>query len=94
MAKGEKLADPYVLKLADKYKKSPAQILIRWALDKGFITIPKSQHDNRITENANVFDFQLTSEEIETFDSFGRKEKIVTGWDPTINAMDQFGPTN
>ena len=92
LAKGERLADPFVLSLAKKYNKSPAQILIRWSLDKGFITIPKSTRPERITENANVFDFQLTVEEIETFDSFGKKEKSITGWDPTIYSLDKFGP--
>ena len=94
LAKGEKLSDTFVLELAKKYNKSPAQILIRWSLEKGFITIPKSQHEERIRENANVFDFELTPEEIENFDSFGRREKIITGWDPTINPIDKFGPIN
>jgi methylglyoxal/glyoxal reductase len=94
LAKGEKLSDPYVLGLAKKYNKTSAQILIRWSLEKGFITIPKSQHEERIMENSNVFDFELTLEEIEKFDSFGRREKIITGWDPTINPMDKFGPIN
>jgi diketogulonate reductase-like aldo/keto reductase len=92
LAKGERLADPFVLSLAKKYNKSPAHILIRWSLDRGFIVIPKSTNPERIMDNANVFDFKLTSEEILTFDSFGRKEKAITGWDPTVYSLDKFGP--
>ena len=93
MVRGIKLADPYVLELAKKYNKTPAQVLIRWSLDKGFITIPKSDKPERISENSNVFDFELTPEEIDKFDSFGKKDKLVTIWDPTTNTMDKFGPT-
>jgi methylglyoxal/glyoxal reductase len=94
LAKSHKLQDPYVLKLAEKHKKTPAQILIRWSIQKGFVTIPKSSKIARLHENANVFDFALTDEEMRTFDEFGRHERIVTGWDPTNNDIPtQFGPT-
>lgn len=58
------LEQPIIVKLAKKYKKSPAQIIIRFMIDNGVIVIPKSSSKNRIIENINVFDFHLTREEI------------------------------
>ena len=49
-----------------RYHKSYAQILIRWSVQKGYITIPKSSKPERITENCQVFDFELSEEEMAT----------------------------
>ena len=68
LSRGAKLNDPSVRTLAARHTKTPAQVLIRWALQKGFVVIPKSVHRERIIENANVFDFSLTAEEITTLD--------------------------
>ena len=51
-------------KAAIKYKKTPAQIILRWHIQSGFITIPKSVHPQRIKENFEIFDFELTDEEM------------------------------
>lgn len=51
--------------LAEKYGKSSAQICVRWSLQRGFLPLPKSVTESRIIENANVFDFVLTDEEME-----------------------------
>lgn len=61
--------------LASKYGKSPAQIIIRWDLQKGVLTIPKSVHKDRIEENTNVFDFELSPEEVALIDSLDRGER-------------------
>lgn len=61
--------------------KSPAQILIRWALQHGLVVIPKSANRSRIFENADVFDFELTQQDMELLDSFN--ENLRTCWDPT-----------
>ena len=66
--------------LARKYGKSPAQIILRWNLQKGVVTIPKSVKKNRINANASIFDFKLTSEEVAYLDSLDRGERI--GPDP------------
>ena len=92
LTKGHKLNDPYLVEVAKKHNKSPAQILIKWSLQKGFVTIPKSSKCERIAENANVFDFSLSEEEMDKFDSFGKKQKLVFAWDPTKNSMKEFGP--
>ncbi len=62
------LKHPTVLAIAGKYKKTPAQVVLRWQLDHGNCPIPKSVHAERIKENFNVFDFKLTPEEIANID--------------------------
>lgn len=59
LTQGKKLDDPVLLDIARKHDKSPAQILIRWDLEQGIVTIPKSADKARMIENANVFDFHL-----------------------------------
>jgi methylglyoxal/glyoxal reductase len=68
LSRGTKLSDPTVGVLAARYAKTPAQVLIRWALQKGLVVIPKSVHRERIIENANVFDFSLSPQDIAILD--------------------------
>jgi len=57
--------EPVLVEIAKKYNKSVAQIIIRWDLQTGVITIPKSTKPHRIIENADVFDFELTQEDMD-----------------------------
>ena len=66
-----------ITKLAEKYKKSPAQIILRWDIQRGIITIPKSQNPERIKENFEIFDFELTDEEVKAIDGLDGKEKRI-----------------
>jgi methylglyoxal/glyoxal reductase len=61
--------------------KSTAQILIRWALQHGLVVIPKSANRKRIFENADIFDFEITAEDMQILDRF--HENLRTCWDPT-----------
>ena len=61
--------------------KTPAQILIRWALQHRLVVIPKSSNPRRILENADVFDFEISPEDMQLLDSFN--ENLRTCWDPT-----------
>ena len=61
--------------------KSTAQILIRWAIQHNLVVIPKSANADRIRENADVFDFEITAEDMQTLDGFN--ENLRTCWDPT-----------
>ena len=63
---------PLLKQLADKYKKSPVQIVLRWDLEKGIVTIPKSVHKERIEHNADIFDFKLVQEDIELIDALDK----------------------
>lgn len=60
---------PIILGLADKYGKTPAQIILRWHLERGEVIIPKSVRASRIQENSEVFDFSLTSNEMELMET-------------------------
>lgn len=70
------LDDKKLCEVAKKYNKTPAQILIRYQLDRGHIVIPKSVTRSRIAENYEVFDFKLSSEDIEYIDSFDCNGRI------------------
>ncbi|WP_188204919.1 aldo/keto reductase [Desemzia incerta] len=60
---------PVILGLADKYGKTPAQIILRWHLERGEVIIPKSVRASRIQENSEVFDFSLTSNDMELMET-------------------------
>ena len=81
LTKGMRLGDPELLKFAERYDRSTAQMLIRWGLQKGFITIPKSARPERILENANVFDFSISNEDMDALDALN--ENYNCTWDPT-----------
>jgi diketogulonate reductase-like aldo/keto reductase len=80
LAKANRLDDETVQGIADDHGKTAAQVLIRWALQHEIITIPKSTDKGRIQENADVFDFELSDEEMARLD--GLDEDHVTSWDP------------
>lgn len=71
------LEESIVKKIAKKYKKTPAQILLNWALNRGVIAIPKSLSPERISENINIFDFELTNEEQKEISLLNRNFRIV-----------------
>jgi len=65
---GALLCDEHVLRVAQKHRKTAAQVVLRWHLDNGLVTIPKSVNPERIRENFNVFDFRLETEDIALLD--------------------------
>jgi diketogulonate reductase-like aldo/keto reductase len=71
---------PKLIEIGMKYGKTPVQVTLRWDLQKGVITIPKSVRKERIISNANIFDFSLTDEEIKIIDSLNKNERM--GADP------------
>ena len=80
LTKGRKLDDPVLAEVGGRYGKSAAQVLIRWALDKGFVVLPKSVQPGRIAENFAVFDFTLDAADLARLDDLD--EALATGWDP------------
>ena len=66
--------------LAAKYRKNVAQLVLRWSLQKGVITIPKSTHTERIISNAQIFDFEISSEDMSAIDHLDMHERV--GADP------------
>lgn len=75
----EKFGDATLVKLSEKYGKSPAQILIRWSLQKGFNVLPKSGNKKRLVQNLDVFDFEILGEDINALSQPGAKESFA-GW--------------
>ncbi|PWW08599.1 diketogulonate reductase-like aldo/keto reductase [Paenibacillus cellulosilyticus] len=80
LKQGQLLNEPTIAKLADKYGKSVSQIIIRWDLQNGVVTIPKSVKPHRIAENGSVFDFALSDEDMALLNSLNRDERV--GPDP------------
>jgi len=80
LARGEALVHPTILEISQKHQKTPAQVTIRWGLQHGVITIPKSSTPHRIAENVDVFDFELSEEDIARIDGLNANKR--TGPDP------------
>jgi methylglyoxal/glyoxal reductase len=81
LARGEKLKHPRVTAVAAKYSKSPAQLMIRWSIQHGLVVIPKSTREERIHENSQVFDFEISADDMRSLDSLN--EDLRLNWDPT-----------
>ena len=79
---GDVLKDATIGAIAQKHRKSPAQVIIRWHLQQGLIVIPRSVHAERLAENIDVFDFELTDNEMRMLSSLGKGEAGRTGSDP------------
>ncbi len=69
-----------IAELAEKYNKSPEQLVLRWSVQHGAVTIPKSTKRERIVANAQVFDFEIADEDVAAIDALDRGER--TGPDP------------
>jgi diketogulonate reductase-like aldo/keto reductase len=80
LMQGGLLDDPTLVEIATKYNKSTAQVILRWDLQNEVVTIPKSVKEHRIIENAAIFDFELTSEEIDRINNLNQDQRI--GPDP------------
>ena len=80
LARGGLLNEPSLVRIGNKYGKSPAQIIIRWHLQHDLTVIPKSVTPERIAENADVFDFKLSFEDMKNIDSLNLDER--TGANP------------
>jgi diketogulonate reductase-like aldo/keto reductase len=80
LMQGELLDNPVLGKIAEKYNKSIAQIILRWDLQNRVVTIPKSTKEQRIIENASIFDFELTVEDTQEIDALNENRRV--GPDP------------
>lgn len=85
LTKGRKLGDARLVEIAEKYGKTPAQILLRWCIQKGTIILAKSSKPERIQENASIFDFEISQEDMNLLDQFD--EGLRTGWDPSTQKL-------
>jgi diketogulonate reductase-like aldo/keto reductase len=73
---------PVLKQIGKKYRKNPAQIVLRWDLQRGVPTIPKSVNQSRIISNADIFDFDLTGEEVALINGLDQNHRF--GYDPMM----------
>ena len=86
ISRGRVLSNELMIDLSQKYKKSIVQIVLRWHMQKGVIPIPKSSNENRIKENIDIFDFEISSEDMKAIDSLdeGYDMSVTT---PPLNTI-------
>ncbi len=82
LGQGALLDNEVLIEIAKKYNKTVAQVIIRWDIQKDIITIPKSSKEKHMVENANVFDFELSDQDIKIIESLNKNHR--TGPDPEI----------
>lgn len=80
LGQGKMLENPVINNIASRYQKTAAQVILRWDLQHGLVTIPKSVNADRIRQNADVFDFTLSQADMEAIDNLNQNKRI--GPDP------------
>jgi 2,5-diketo-D-gluconate reductase A len=88
IAQGKVLDDPTIVRIAENIGKTPAQVTLRWHLQRGDIVFPKSMHRERMEENFALFDFELTDDDVATIAGLDRGESGRTG--PNPNTFDRI----
>lgn len=83
IVRNQKAKDKTLVSLAQKYNKSPSQVLIRYCLQKDWVPLPKSDTASRIVENADIYDFEIDAQDMKTMDDLdeGAKGSIVQAVD-------------
>ena len=78
LARGPELrSEPVVTRLAQRYRRTPAQVLLRWHIELGLVPVPKSEDPQRLRENIAVFDFTLTPEDVARLSALDRGDELV-----------------
>ncbi|QRV81010.1 aldo/keto reductase family protein [Ceratobasidium sp. AG-Ba] len=85
LVRGQKWGDPVLKGLAEKHNVSASQVLVRWSLQKGYVPLPKSTHEDRIASNANVYGFELSAEDMASLDALDEGSRGAISWNP-VNA--------
>ncbi|MGG1479567.1 aldo/keto reductase [Bacillus smithii] len=80
LMQGQLLDNEVLQEIGKRYNKTVAQVILRWDLQNGVVTIPKSTKEHRIVENASIFDFELSKEDMELIDSLNQNHRV--GPDP------------
>ncbi|KAI0744923.1 Aldo/keto reductase [Earliella scabrosa] len=71
-----------IVNIGKKYNKDPAQTLVRWSLQRGFIPLPKSAQPKRVVSNADVYDFELSADDMAAIDALDRGKDGAVTWNP------------
>lgn len=80
LARALKMKDPTISSLSQKYSCTPAQLMVRWSLQHGYVPLPKSVTKSRIAENGDVNGFEIDEADMKTMDALD--EYLCTDWDP------------
>ncbi|KAI0128838.1 NADP-dependent oxidoreductase domain-containing protein [Xylariales sp. AK1849] len=87
LVRGTRWEEKSLQGLAEKHGKTAAQVLLRWSLQKGYIPLPKSVTTSRIRENAEIYDFELSEEDMAKLET---NEYVPCTWDPTTSGIDNY----
>lgn len=82
LARGAIAGDPVIASIASRTGKTPAQVVLRWHIQRGDIVFPKSVSPQRVRENIDIFDFELTAQDLAAISGLNRNER--TGPDPDV----------
>ncbi|KAF8623076.1 hypothetical protein AX15_006493 [Amanita polypyramis BW_CC] len=82
LVRGRMMDHPTIVEIATKHNRDPAQILIRWSIQKGFVPLSKSVTPERIRSNTQVFDFELAVEDMASLDSLDKGDAGAVTWNP------------
>jgi diketogulonate reductase-like aldo/keto reductase len=83
MSRGKRLSDERLIAIGKKYGKSAPQIMLRWALQNEMVIIPKSVHQERIVENANIFDFEISATDMAAINAMDENCSVTpASWEP------------
>ncbi len=77
LGRGADLNNKVIVVLADKYAKTPAQICLRWLVQKGAVVIPKSASPAHLHSNMDIFDWQLASEDEQKIDNISQQQRLI-----------------
>ncbi len=79
LARGKRMDDPRLKDIASRKQRSPAQIMLRWSIEKGLVAIPKAAKKERIEENGRIFDFRLSAEDVAMLDALDEGYRTPVG---------------
>ncbi|MBQ6980722.1 MAG: aldo/keto reductase [Clostridia bacterium] len=89
----ELLESPIVTKIAAKYGKSPAQVVLKWHTQMGFIVIPGSKNAEHIKDNIDIFDFTLSDEDMKEMEKLNKGERRYTRTEEALDGFMNWQPT-
>ncbi|OPY31938.1 MAG: 2,5-diketo-D-gluconate reductase A [Methanomassiliicoccales archaeon PtaU1.Bin124] len=81
LTRAKMFGDKFLVEMSQRLERTPAQILLRWSMQKGFVPLPRSSRPERIEENFRIFDFQLERDDMDRLDSLESNSRV--SWDPS-----------
>lgn len=86
IVRGQRFGDPKIAAFAKKYGKTEAQIMLRWSLQRGYVPLIKTVSKERMVENSDLYDFELTQQEV---DDMATDDYSPCAWDPTVEPLEK-----